>query len=97
MRDYSFRFLDHLGRSQPTEHARFMDDAAASDFAREALSRSHSVEVWRGKACVIRVERSLAQAVAAPTAIAIPVVNTTPENSVDPRIIAIRGHDRPTR
>lgn len=97
MRDYSFRFLDQLGRSQPTEHARFMDDEAASDFAREALSRSHSVEVWRGKECVIRVERPLAEPVAVPTAIAIPVVTAAPEKSIDPRIIAIRGHDRPTK
>jgi hypothetical protein len=97
VRDYSFRFLDQLGRSQPTEHARFMDDGAASDFAREALSRSHSVEVWRGKECVIRVERPLAQPVVAATAITIPVVDATPEKSIDPRIIAIRGYDRPTK
>ena len=96
MRDYSFRFLDQLGRSQPSEHARFMDDAAAAEFAREALSRSHSVEVWRGKECVIRVERPLSPVVA-PTAITVPVVNATPEKTIDPRIIAIRGYDKPTR
>lgn len=97
MRDYSFRLLDQLGRSQPSEHARFMDDAAAAEFAREALSRSHSVEVWRGKECVIRVERPLSQPVVAPTAITVPVVDATPETSIDPRIIAIRGYDKPTR
>jgi hypothetical protein len=97
VRDYSFRFLDQLGRSQPTEHARFMDDGAASDFAREALPRSHCVEVWRGKECVFRVERPAAHPVAAPTAITIPAVNAMPEKSIDPRIIAIHGYDRPTK
>ncbi|MEQ1782700.1 MAG: hypothetical protein ABMA14_15155 [Hyphomonadaceae bacterium] len=97
MRDYSFRFLDQLGRSQPGEHARFMDDAAAADFARGALSRSYSVEVWRGKECVIRVERPFSQPVVAPTAITIPVVNATPEKSAAPHIIAIHGYDRPTK
>lgn len=97
MRDYSFRFLDQLGRSQPGDHARFMDDQAATDFARDALVRSHSVEVWRGKECVIRIERPPAQPVVALTTIAIPVVNVTPEKSIDPRIIAIRRDDWPTR
>ena len=30
----------------------FMDDQAATDFARDALVHSHSVEVWRGGALV---------------------------------------------
>lgn len=97
MRDYSFRFLDQLGRSQPTEHARFMDDQAATDFASEALSRGHSVEVWRGKECVIRVERSPAQPAVAPLASATPIADTAPAKDLDPRIIAIHGYERPIK
>ena len=93
MRDYSFRFLDQLGRSQPGEHARFMDDQAATDFARDALVHSHSVEVWRGKECVIRIERTAPDFTA-------PLAPPQPSSATDqpdapsrgePHIVAIKG------
>jgi hypothetical protein len=97
VRDYSFRFLDQLGRSQPTEHMRFMDDQAATDFARNALQRSAVVEVWRGKDCVIRVEHPSTQPAPPPITIATPIVDAASPKGADPRIIAIHGYDRPTK
>ena len=97
MRDYSFRFLDQLGRSQPGEHARFMDDQAATDFARDALVHSHSVEVWRGKECVIRIERTapdFTAPLAPPLSSFAPAQPDEPSRG-EPHIIAIKGAIRP--
>lgn len=62
MRDYSFRYMDRLGRSGPSDFMKFADDGSATQFGRAALARNAVVEVWKGSVLVIRLEQSDAEA-----------------------------------
>ncbi len=56
MRDYSFRYMDRLGRSGPSDFLKFADDGSATQFARAGLAGNAVVEVWRGNVLVIRLD-----------------------------------------
>lgn len=62
MRDYSFRYMDRLGRSGPSDFMKFADDGSATQFGRAGLARNAVVEVWKGSLLLVRLEQSEADA-----------------------------------
>lgn len=56
MRDYSFRYLDALGRTQASDYLKLLNNDAAIAFGRECLARSDVVEVWAGNKLLITLK-----------------------------------------
>lgn len=99
MRDYSFRYMDRLGRSGPSDFLKFADDGGATQFARGGLAMNAVVEVWRGNVLVIRLDArdrdASLQAVAADTVAAEDEDDKPHVLAGTVNILPLHGYPRP--
>lgn len=58
MADYLFYGIDEDGRAEFSKVLRCQERSALEALARDGLRRWHSVEIWQGPMCVVRVRRS---------------------------------------
>jgi hypothetical protein len=56
--NYSIRYKDALGITARSEFLPFDADADASGYAKETMAKNAMVEVWKGDALVLRLERA---------------------------------------
>lgn len=107
MPGYSIRYLDLLGRLQPSDFMPFKNDNVATEYARSGLERHATVEVWKKNELVVRLHRPPAGDPAQP--VAVPIVATMappahrpapdPSNPAvtSPQIVVLHAYNRPVR
>ncbi|RAK56665.1 hypothetical protein [Phenylobacterium deserti] len=61
MSEFLFYGLDEAGQTAFSERLQGSDTEALRTLARERLSRFHTVEIWQGPLCIVRLRRKAAE------------------------------------